>query len=674
MKPISLDLQNFRSLNRFKYSFKPGTTGVKGPNYAGKSNFSDLGIRFALLGLTPSGYTKKDLITWGETQGATTAVFEAGGKKYTITRSLHSARQSLEIDGEEDVTDPSAIKERLEDVIGVSLPLISEYCFIPQFQLTDILEMRKSNRLEYFLRIVGGDRAEKIQDVLLAEGINKVPVYPDRSEEITQLEDDIENSKTSLSAINKKLKNVSESLEQAIKQQDNISHRQHKKLNTEIEQEIKKEKEKLNKAEEDLKDLRGEDLPENPGRITDEMRDRKKWLEEGEKEYIRTKEELNNLVIPEKPNSDPEAEKDTLLKIQADYNKIKSELELVKQGKCPTCGRDFEKAEEKIKILTDKMDGIKSDFNELKAQYEKHKEEHNEYNEATRRIEIKKTELNSNLKSLEASKSDLDMTLEAIKDLEEARNKYDEALERHRKVQTETDELKSKISSAKTRIELLEKTETVTQEELDELGRVKQIVKDLTSEERQIQDNKIRLESEIKSKNKSLEGYRLEADKREEMEREKGFLTQARNIFHRTSLPSLVLEDRRQFLNKCLKEYLDGLDSGFTACLDQEFDFRCSFENGEADRPIKDLSGGQRVMFAIVFHLAKLRLLPQVPFLVLDEPTMYLNRSVISDVSRLFSKFCRENGKDTYIIIPTHESELDAGFDRIFNFNATGDA
>ena len=121
-------------------------------------------------------------------------------------------------------------------------------------------------------------------------------------------------------------------------------------------------------------------------------------------------------------------------------------------------------------------------------------------------------------------------------------------------------------------------------------------------------------------------------------------------------------------LNHHMNEMLVQFNIGFDAVLDDDFNFRIACE-GNDNASAADLSGGQKVILAISFHIGLGRLLGgAIPFMVVDEPTNHVdvhNKPILRDaLMRL--KGAGSSGME-YMFV-THDDVLQPTFDREMKF------
>jgi exonuclease SbcC len=141
----------------------------------------------------------------------------------------------------------------------------------------------------------------------------------------------------------------------------------------------------------------------------------------------------------------------------------------------------------------------------------------------------------------------------------------------------------------------------------------------------------------------------------------------AREKLHRDVLPRLVMQKVLYGLNALLDQYLSVFDTNFTAYIDENFDFMCSFAV-KSDVPARSLSGGQKVALALAFKFAVSDLLAaSVPFLVLDEPTVWLDEINKPRLAEVLTKAREVTEKGVYVLVATHEPLLFPAFSRVFD-------
>lgn len=672
MKLKKLILHNFRSYDHFEYDYTPGITGIMGPIYSGKSNFAELGNRFALTGLTPPGLTKKDLLKWHTSEGYTKVIFEHLGKEYTLTRNIHDGKIILETpDGEEKKEN---IDNTLSEIYGLPLKVFAEYCFIPQFQMTDIITGSRASRVDFMLKMAGVDKAGSIRQDLQTL-IGYLPTFEDYSSEIDDLRSNIEVYEQKKAEKEKDLimyEDTEKELEEVRQRLESLRGKPPKETYyarlSEYEQGISRMQSKLDRVAE-----KERIVPKEPLSYDEQLR--LTWYSKGKSEYEKTEsdkkeveKELEQLKAVDAPDIDEMHSQ--LSDIKNKHDNIKEKISLISQGKCPTCSRDFENAQQQIDKLTAEKNTLAASFKKGKEVYVKHKEKSTARQKRISELTAAIATYSERLSRLLSSKGETALTQEELLLKQQEYKDYTERLAEYSDVTSETvQQLSSDITTKKAEMTAYSErgyleddvyadlSNTLVELEADK-KKLDELNDDITSLRNNIalSTNSLKLKEDLQNKRKrNMEALQ--------------FMQRARDVFHRDNLPARVLEDRRQVINCKLRDLLKHMDAGYTPRLNKDFDFRIDF-NTISDRPVKDLSGGQRVILAALFHLVKLELFTDVPFLVIDEPTLYLNKDDLSDIADMFRSYVESKGKDNaYIMIPTHEEELRACFTRTFTFD-----
>lgn len=153
-------------------------------------------------------------------------------------------------------------------------------------------------------------------------------------------------------------------------------------------------------------------------------------------------------------------------------------------------------------------------------------------------------------------------------------------------------------------------------------------------------------------------------------------LTDARDIFHRSKLPTML---GRRFINAVdhqLQRFLGLMQSDFTAALEQDDDsyaFHCIFAD-TSEREASSLSGGEKVRFAVSFLLAVNEVLAsRLGVLALDEPTAQLDDDNVQHFTGVLSyvqQYAHSAGVQIFLI--THSQQLQGSFDQSITLHGRG--
>ena len=154
----------------------------------------------------------------------------------------------------------------------------------------------------------------------------------------------------------------------------------------------------------------------------------------------------------------------------------------------------------------------------------------------------------------------------------------------------------------------------------------------------------------------------------ERAERVEKTLSDARDVFHRDSLPSIMARRYVGAIDQTLDRFLQLMHADFTAGLEKDdgaYHFRCLFKDA-TERDASCLSGGQKVRFCIAFLLAINEILStRLGVLALDEPTEHLDqdgKQHLVDVLSYVQQYARSSGTQIFCI--THEAQLMGSFDQ----------
>lgn len=145
-------------------------------------------------------------------------------------------------------------------------------------------------------------------------------------------------------------------------------------------------------------------------------------------------------------------------------------------------------------------------------------------------------------------------------------------------------------------------------------------------------------------------------------------LNDARGVFHRSSLPSILGRKFLGAIDTQLQLFLSLMQSNFTStleCSGEDYIFRCIFADA-SEREASKLSGGERVKFAVSFLLAVNEVLAsRLGVLALDEPTAQLDDDNVNYFAAVLSyvrQYANNTGMQIFLI--THSQQLQGAFDQ----------
>lgn len=138
----------------------------------------------------------------------------------------------------------------------------------------------------------------------------------------------------------------------------------------------------------------------------------------------------------------------------------------------------------------------------------------------------------------------------------------------------------------------------------------------------------------------------------------------ARGLLHREQLPAVVARVFLEGINRHLARYLEIFEVPFTARLTAD-EVMCSF-GGKPDVPAGRLSGGQKVMLGLAFRFAIYdQFVSSLGILMLDEPTVYLDDDHVDVAVEMLAKIkSYSKGAGLQLIVVTHDQRLASVFDQ----------
>ena len=663
MRPKSLEVVNFCQHKKVNIKFTPGIVGILGKNGQGKSNLLEA-IYYSITGKTGPNSTKADIKSWDSPKGHTTLVFEHGGADYILKRNVHNTEASLKWKGGElsKVSEINAFIE--ENILGLSFDVFREVCMVPQGEFINIIDAHHSRRLSFFQRLSGVLKAEVIRGTL-QEGINKLPVFIDRTEQIDFLSTKIVN-------ICKEITTVQTALQQLTKQLQEDKPKLQGWYNTlNIETDKEKYKQLRILSEQMLK-----------------LQEDKKVIED--KYNLQEVEEVDTITETEYKLSSDAISKTALrkkiIKVQgdiADFKKTEPILPdtfntqtldaiekyrydntsvyvLARDKVCPTCQRPYNiDNPDKIVLEWDIKEQV---YEQEKAKYTKHQEETETYR-ATLANYTNKLSLLENTLSIHMSDytkvKDIVFDTRAFEIRKKAYAEYTVYTTSKTAMTEELQTLTADYTKLTAELTQLSKAPSCTVEEKEKAQ------ENITNRERFTNRLKTKTgeyeksNTDLKHTEDLLNSYKEERDKNKKINNLRDLFEKSRDILHREKLPKVVMRKMLSGINKRLDKYLSSFNTTFTAQLSEDFDFVCMFVGDDKYRPAKALSGGQKVALGLSFRFALSDAMgTSIPMFLMDEPTVFLDDENIDAVSEVLKDARKVVEKSNYIFIATHRDEI----------------
>ncbi len=187
----------------------------------------------------------------------------------------------------------------------------------------------------------------------------------------------------------------------------------------------------------------------------------------------------------------------------------------------------------------------------------------------------------------------------------------------------------------------------------------------------------VELETQVTLLTTRLLGLREQLQRQEKVRLTLDKLRMLKRTFNRQGLPATYLHYRFEQLTGMTQENLSLLGANFTVYPDPDPEQSMSFIFQRLDDPSvlplpqNKLSGGQRVRLTLAFLLAVQQLiLPEVGFLVLDEPTTHMDEAGKDSLRDLFREMCEHmRSKDAQLVVCDHYVGLAPAFGRVVTLN-----
>ena len=688
----SLSLENFKTIRHAEFKFKKGVICFTGNNGEGKSTVLHA-ILLLLFNTTYEG-TLKDSIRWGEKEFKISMEFSHEGKSYkeSLTYSLTKGSDRLltDLTTNETFSGASAIS-KLAEIID---PEQARAAIVSMENEQNLVTTTPSQRREYLKKIYSLEFKQELNRIAVdLESTDKDIISLNSKKDVLEgfeysLKDELalpdkskyEDAKEELEKLKAKKADLKLQLDKksAIKEKFNQAEDAYRRSRVKIEEYNREERDAKGTLESYEKELiRLQEVSYTEERTNEELKLKEsfdKEIQAQEKRLEEAKQKLESILPPSRISRTKINELTSrLAEINHAIKTSSSKLEILRQGKCPTCGRDIapEEADKEAEILK----GLQIDYQNVSLQVKEEEDsltkiqnENDSRQKEKEQWELIKTTSEQKLKNLENQYenelSKLDLSY---------KNKYLELKNSIDSVTAKIDKEKSRLVSLSSLIsegsELVRKNLEIMEElekEYNKLEDPSEEVARLTLE-MEVPEGIIKNYENALNYNESIRVYNEEmtkkAQERDEQVAElskqiqslterKAMITVAKSIIQR-EFPSFVISRMVQSLNNYVNEFLDKVYPKYQISI-EEGKNSLNILYGDYKTDVKMASGFEKSAFSLAYMYA-LGKIQAYGLLICDE-----GDAAASDENS--AKFYKMLGRSTdwleQIMCITHKEEI----------------
>lgn len=676
LQPIRLEVKNFCQFRTADLTFPRGITGVFGPVGSGKTNLFDTALFFALFGKTADDTPIQQLMNWHtkEKDGFVRLLFRYGDHEFFLTRHVNALKRSLVRTGSDrPITAAAEIQQTMTDMLGMELTTCRETVFIGQGRFSEVITATHSDRMTYFQKLLGLDRAENFRNLLL-EAVGRLPVAVDRTVECGQLREDLKTLQSQVTALQEEQDRMQAWLSENADSRAEADTLLKLPRLFEVEglkRAAREEEERTALACATFGDAERPAevervLPPDPKvrRLAERLRTEKPLL--GER-LERVLHDLGSLGTPPEVGS-AERETQQLQEATARLSELTPLKKLAETGVCPTCQHPYELPQDRQEILQEYrrlQEELQKATKTCQAAVDRVTEQTKQLSAWTARqqsLQQEKQRTETSLTTLDQLSKGVDP--QKIDEQDAAAAAYSAYLETLRTFEAKLAVLVEAHRLAAARLEEAEKLSGLDDAEREEWT---QFVLEYDRHFREASERKFeiqRLQTQMSERQNQLQAYETETAEARKIAGVRKLFEDTRGLFHKDVLPRRVMRRTIEEINIHMNAYLQRFQVGFSAWLDENFDF--IYEQGTSGaRSCARLSGGQKVLLALAFRLASARVISSTfPVLVLDEPTIHLDDTTIEFMADVLTDLQEHTAKNMTLFVLTHEERLQRAMQR----------
>lgn len=713
MELLELTLRNFRQHTEKRVEFRPGLNAILGPIGSGKTTLVHAAYGAFTNDFRGEGKKAEDISQYAGPDEASSAElkFSHRGTVGTIRRDLRTASNVrgvastrtghyLQLGEEKPIRRDNEISKRLYEFLGVDEHILSDFCFVDQWEVFSFLRARPAARAHLCQRLFGLEQAEQAWAAVGAEMSSRQASLP-LQVDLTPVRNTINRLQRELDQVRQEGQLIGDPDSQRLANLRRLCAQYHKQCIAKAGRvEWEKRADAANSAL--LERTRQADalkadvevlvaalpaLAQQAKNAAEAISAHNRYDSAAVRRASLEKEKAELLSSPAKEPDRPSgyaAPDDKVWKsLEAKSTRrhiLQGYLTQVGTGKeaCPACGTPGSHLKDRIKDYKEELGKLLEDLSKLEARkkasavYDSDVSEYKrcEWLRASRLQTIDEL-LQQQCERPTMTRADAQLLIgqhlqasqaaqEAEAELQTARTMADHL---RQELNTATAEIKRLNSELKG--EITEAADALNRQEIREME---------TSLDRRRQiDNSVRfLEAELYQQRAALADGEATKAKCLVAQSWLARLDPVRQILHRDALPRIVAKHHLAKVDKVTNEFLSAFDSSFTVSVQDDLSFGVQFADGRKHGEGR-LSGGQMVVLALAMRMAISQLFAsEIGFMCLDEPTAGLGQGSLKCFETALSQLqahCHNTGLQ--VILVTHEMSLEHMFDHIIRLEAT---
>lgn len=704
MRANWVEVRNFGRLQSYRAEF--GTGGLVafiGANGVGKSTLA-LAMKFALTGtINTEGNKDENICQLAPTTEPSWVkfCFTHGGATAEITRYLRPSRPAEMIisDGSphrEEITQDRRVTARVEELLGVDQRIIDDIVMADQGAIFGFLAQTAAKRAEAFAKIFGTDVAEKIWKSI-GEHVASIRLWPHVN--LDGIRDSLQTCRTQLAAVQQNLGDDSSAAVQQRLAALNERYRQatlreqtrarlvqvseqRAPLQSQLATAQTTETEYRNNVE-----LLETTIKRGEAGVTDahvllRSQSHAAAMQQQEANLRRALEECRATLAVDEPaqiaNYVPDLAAmqgtiDAVVVMIRNYEQLLASFDPAKGlAACPTCGTSVDNLHDKLQEASRELPAARVHLATLRKQQAdnvNYRQVLREYMSRRSDAAKREMEVSQELQQLQIVLPNGDV--EAARRTITEQSEYEVALKTYRGLLATATANVSRLTGQLTQL-------TQTEEHLQQGLRAiteQGVMSELSQEQFALQTwaNQVAtLERELARLTTQRDMWQEQLQQAEVQAQENRLnqawverLTGVRDLLHRDAAPAFVAQYNLRLLEQQINAHLELFDAEFRVAASEGLTFTARFVDGRV-QPAGRLSGGQKVVLALVFRLAVNFMYSELGFMCLDEPTAYLDAHHIAGFEPVLNNLRGlATSRGLQCLMITHEQSLAHLFDHV---------